>query len=105
MKSKETQLQKSCLAWFRFQYPNIARLLISATPENNPGVSDLILLYSNGFYPYLCFRFDKDERDAILGTKEWQHSIESVGGRYLVVSNFDGFREAVNDYFKEGIKF
>ena len=50
-------------------------------------------------------RFDTEERDAILGAKEWQHSIESVGGRYLVVSNFDGFREAVNDYFKEGIKF
>lgn len=98
-------MKELCLAWFRFQYPNVARLLISATTRDNPGVADLILLYSNGFYPYLCFRFDKDERDAILGAKEWQHSIESVGGRYLVVSNFDGFREAVNDYFKEGIKF
>ena len=82
-------MKELCLAWFRFQYPNIARLLISATTENYPGVADLILLYSNGFYPYLCFRFDTEERNTILGTKEWQHSIESVGGRYLVVSNFD----------------
>lgn len=120
MKTGESKLQKACVKWFRLQYPKY-KLLLFSVPNGGtrdaitaanlkaegvvPGVADLILLYSNGFYPYLCFRFDTEERNTILGANKWQHSIESVGGRYLVVSNFDGFREAVNDYFKEGIKF
>lgn len=112
------KIQETCVAWLRMEHPKLAKLLISTTepainPYTNsklmskgmvPGTAQLILLYSNGMYPFLCIEIKRGEtRD--INRIEWQHEVEKVGGRYLVVKTFDGFREAVNQYLREGIKF
>lgn len=48
---------------------------------------------------------DLSDGNRKLDSIEWQHEVEKFGCRYLVVKTFDGFREAVNDYLSEGIKF
>lgn len=120
MKTKESQLQKACVRWFQLQYPK-HKLLLFAVPNGGkrnaitaanlkaegviPGVSDLILLYSNGMYPYLCIEMKFGKNKQQESQIEWQQAVEKAGGKYLVIRTFDGFREAVKEYFSNAILF
>lgn len=120
MKSKETQLQKSCVRWFRLQYRRYNKLLF-AVPNGGkrdpitasrlkaegvvPGVSDLIFLYPNGIYPFLCIEMKYGKNEQSEHQKEWQEDVESVGGLYLVINSFDSFKTAINNYIRNGMKF
>ncbi len=120
MKSRETQLQKSCVRWFRLQYRRYKKLLF-AVPNGGkrnaitasrlkaegvvPGVSDLIFLYPNGIYPFLCIEMKYGNNEQSEHQKEWQEDVESVGGLYLVINSFDSFKTAINNYIRNGMKF
>lgn len=120
MKSRETQLQKSCVRWFRMQYRRYNKLLF-AVPNGGkrdpitasrlkaegvvPGVSDLIFLYPNGIYPFLCIEMKYGKNEQSEHQKEWQEDVESVGGLYLVINSFDSFKTAINNYIRTGMKF
>lgn len=120
MKTEESRLQKACVKWFRLQYPKYKRLLI-AVPNGGKrdvitavnlkaegverGASDLILLVSNGMHPYFCIEMKFGKNKQQESQIEWQQDVERVGGKYMVIRTFNGFREAIKDYFSTAILF
>lgn len=111
----ESTIQKSCVSWFRLQYPSIGRLLF-AVPNGGArnareaaimkgegvtaGVSDLILLYGSGNYNALCIEFktlSKSSKQTPL-QKEWQALAEQYGNKYVVCRSFEDFQQEVQNY-------
>ncbi len=115
MRHPESQLQRSCITWFRLQYPAIGRLCF-AVPNGGArsvieakimkgqgvvaGVSDLILLKHSGNRQYssLCIALKAGKGKQTEAQKRWQELAELHGNKYVVCRSFDEFREAVNDY-------
>lgn len=112
---EESHLQRQCVAWFRFQYPKLARLLF-AVPNGGgrskveagimkaegvtAGVSDLILLVPRGGHGALCIEMKTDSRGSRQSEaqKEWQKDVESQGYLYVVVRTLDEFMKVVRHY-------
>lgn len=112
---QESTLQKTCVAWFRAQYPDHA-LMLFAVPNGGgrsrteaaimkaegvtAGVADLILLESRGGYGSLCIEMktcDKSSRQS-ASQKAWQNAAEDAGNKYVVVRSFDEFRALMYEY-------
>lgn len=112
---EESHLQRQCVAWFRLQYPKLARLLF-AVPNGGgrskveagimkaegvtAGVSDLILLVPRGGHGALCIEMKTDSRGSRQSEaqKEWQKDVESQGYMYVVVRTLDEFMKVVRHY-------
>lgn len=112
---QESDLQRTCVAWFRAQYPDHA-LMLFAVPNGGgrsriegavmngegvtAGVADLILLEARGGYGSLCIEMktgDKSSRQR-PSQKVWQEAAERAGNRYVVVKSFEAFRATVSQY-------
>lgn len=116
MKSKEAQLQASCLTWFRMQYPAYAgiifaipnggsRNIIEATNLKRQGVTagvaDVILLLYNTKYNSLCIEFKYGKGKQTEAQKEFQKQVEKYGNKYIIVNSFDDFVNQINTYIDE----
>lgn len=111
----ESALQRSCVAWFRLQYPEHAPLLF-AVPNGGrrsrteaaimkaegvtAGVSDLILLEARGGYGALCLEAKRESKESrqSISQKEWQKATERMGNRYEVFRTFEEFKAIVDEY-------
>ena len=112
---QESTLQKSCVSWFRAQYPDHA-LMLFAVPNGGgrsriegaimkgegvtAGVADLILLEARGGYGSLCIEMktrDKSSRQS-PSQKAWQEAARKAGNLYAVVRDFEAFQAIVRDY-------
>lgn len=115
MRHLESALQKDCVQWFRYQYPRLARLLFSVPNGGKrgrveaailkaegavSGVSDLILLVSNGSYNSLCIEMKQGKGKQSENQKEWQKAAELHNNKYVVCNSFESFTETVKDYLK-----
>ena len=112
---QESNLQKTCVAWFRAQYPDHA-LMLFAVPNGGgrsriesaimkgegvtAGVADLILLEARGGYGSLCIEMKTRDRASKQrpSQKAWQESAERAGNKYAVVRTFEAFRDLVKEY-------
>ena len=112
---QESTLQKTCVAWFRSQYPDHA-LMLFAVPNGGgrsriegavmkgegvtAGVADLILLEARGGYGSLCIEMKTREKGSKQrpSQKVWQEAAERAGNRYVVVRSFEAFRALVSEY-------
>ncbi|MGV4404947.1 VRR-NUC domain-containing protein [Ornithobacterium rhinotracheale] len=115
MKKLESNLQSTCVRWFRYAYPRL-RLSLFAVPNGGSrnvreasrlkkegvvaGVADLILLTPNDEFGALCIEMkvgkNKQTENQILFQKE----AERNGNKYIVVRSFDEFQDVINDYLK-----
>ena len=111
----ESVLQRSCVAWFRAQYPGHA-LMLFAVPNGGArsaaeagimkaegvtaGVSDLILLESRGGWGALCLEAKTTRRGSGQSERQriWQAAAEDAGNRYEVFRTFEEFVAVVRDY-------
>jgi len=112
---EESNLQKTCVAWFRAQYPDHA-LMLFAVPNGGgrsriesaimkgegvtAGVADLILLEARGGYGSLCIEMkirDKASKQR-PSQKAWQEATERAGNHYVVIRSFEAFRAVVTEY-------
>ena len=128
MRHAESDIQQSCVAWFRWQYPNYSKLLF-AVPNGGArsaveasimsgegvlaGVADMLLLVPSRKYHGLCMEFKRtairyvDGKRHVLKTyqsqpqKEWQAAVESVGYKYVVVRSLEEFIKLINNYFSD----
>lgn len=115
MRHLESALQKDCVQWFRYQYPRLARLLFSVPNGGKrgkveaailkaegavSGVSDLILLVSNGVYHSLCIEMKQGKGKQSENQKEWQKAAELYNNKYVVCNSFENFTETVKNYLK-----
>ena len=112
---QESTLQRTCVAWFRAQYPEHA-LMLFAVPNGGgrsriegaimkgegvtAGVADLILLEARGGYGSLCIEMKTRDKASKQrpSQKAWQEAAEKAGNKYAVIRTFEAFRELVTDY-------
>lgn len=112
---QESTLQRTCVSWFRAQYPDHA-LMLFAVPNGGgrsriegaimkgegvtAGVADLILLEARGGYGSLCIEMKTREKGSKQrpSQKAWQEAAERSGNRYVVVRSFEAFRALVGEY-------
>ena len=117
MRNKEEEhLQINCISWFDYQYPKLQKLLF-AVPNGGSrnkleavnlkkqgvraGVSDLVLLYQNNKYPFLCLEFKAKKGVQSTEQKEFQKSVESIGGLYVLIRSFDEFKIIIEKYLSD----
>ena len=112
---QESTLQKTCVAWFRAQYPDHA-LMLFAVPNGGgrsriegavmkgegvtAGVADLLLLEARGGWGSLCIEMKTRDKSSKQrpSQKAWQEATERAGNRYVVVRSFEAFRALVSEY-------
>jgi hypothetical protein len=113
MRHIESNLQQSCVTWFRLQYPKLSWLLF-AVPNGGgrrkveaaimrvegvmPGVSDLLLLVPSCGFHALCIEMKTSTGRQSEAQKNWQKSVEEFGYLYVVCRSFEEFASAVNHY-------
>ena len=108
----ESQIQQSCVKWFRLQFPEIG-LLLFAVPNGGArnkreagilkgegvtaGVADMILLKPSGGFASLCIEFKTEEKGSTQREtqKQWQKAAEAAGNKYVICRSFDDFRKEV----------
>ena len=114
---EESQTQRQCVAWFRLQYPEHAKLLF-AVPNGGArsrveaaimkaegvtaGVSDLIFLEPRGGYGALCIEMKREDKSSRQSArqKEWQKAVEEAGNVYAIAKSFDDFVAIMNSYMQ-----
>lgn len=117
MRHDESNLQIACVRWFRLQFPSIAPLLFSVPNGGRrdavtgailkaegavAGVSDLLLLFSNGVHQGLCIEMKTAKGRQSTAQKEWQKAVEKAGYKYAVVRSFEQFAALISDYIIDG---
>lgn len=112
---EESQIQQSCVRWFRMQFPDIA-LLLFAVPNGGArnkreagilkgegvtaGVADVILLKPSGGFASLCVEFKTEDKGSNQRDtqKRWQEVAETAGNKYVICRSFDDFYREVRSY-------
>ena len=112
---EESQIQQSCVRWFRLQFPDIA-LLLFAVPNGGArnkreagilkgegvtaGVADIILLKPSGGFASLCIEFKTEDKGSTQRDtqKRWQEVAETAGNKYVICRSFDDFYREVRSY-------
>jgi hypothetical protein len=115
MKNVESKIQQACVKWFRYQYPEYAKIMFSVPnggQRNNitgailkaegalAGVSDLILLLPNDEYHYLCIEMKAPKGRQQESQKEFQKQVVKFGGKYVLCYSIDEFISEVKSYIK-----
>ena len=112
----EAQLQKNCVNWFDFQYPD-KRLLLHHSPNGGyrnsiegalfkamgtrAGFPDLILLEPHGGHPFLAIEMKSGKGRQTEYQKQYEAILKKVGAEYFVVRSLDEFIKIINDYLKQ----
>lgn len=112
----ESQLQKSCVMWFRLQYPRL-RYLLFAVPNGGArsavtgailkaegvlaGVADLLLLVPSREYHGLCIEMKTAKGRQSTTQKQWERAVTLHGYKYIVCRSFTDFVKEINEYLSE----
>ena len=111
----ESQLQHSCLTWFRLQYPSLSRMLF-AVPNGGKrdartgaqmkyegavrGVADLILLIPKKGFASLCIEMKTPKGRQSEEQIKWQNEAEKYRNRSIVCHSLNECMYEVNSYLK-----
>lgn len=108
MKQHESTLQKSCVKWFKLQYP---KEIIFAVPNGSSrnlleavrlkaegtlaGVSDLIVIFPNKIlFIELKYGKGKQTEHQLL----FEQKIKSKGFDYYLINSFESFKELITKF-------
>lgn len=115
MRKVESDLQCGCVAWFRYQYPEFARLLFSVPNGGSRnvieaarlkregvvrGVADLLLLVPKKGFHGLCIEMKTRVGRQSEHQREWQKEVEQQGYRYAVCKSVAEFMNEINNYLR-----
>lgn len=111
----ESQIQHSCLQWFRLQYPALS-LLLFAVPNGGKrdsksgarmkyegvisGVADLILLIPKKGFASLCIEMKTPKGEQSESQRKWQGAAERANNKYVVCRSLMEFMNEVNSYLR-----
>lgn len=111
----ESQLQHSCLQWFRIQYPSLF-LMLFAVPNGGKrdaktgalmkyegvlrGVADLILLIPKKGFASLCIEMKTPKGAQSDFQREWQKEAEKYRNKYVICHSLEEFMNEINSYLK-----
>lgn len=112
----ESNLQKSCVRWFRLQYPKLASLLF-AVPNGGArnavtgailkaegvtkGVADLLLLVPNKQYHGLCIEMKTPKGHQSPSQQDWQEDVEWAGYKYVICRTAEEFIREITRYLRD----
>jgi len=122
MASPEYQLQKTCITWFRFQYPRL-RMALFAIPNSNdmsalnrskaaqvmgklkcsglvPGVADLFFAVPSSGRHGLFIEMKAPRGRQSVSQKEFEKAALQNGYGYTIVDNFEQFQETIEEYLE-----
>jgi len=113
----EDRLQISCVRWFRYQYPALAKVLIHCPNGGSrnlieasklkqmgvtAGVSDLILLYQQNGYGSLCIELKDGKKGRQSKSQHyWEMVAMTLGNKYVICRSVDEFMKEVNEYLNQ----
>ena len=115
MRHLEDQLQKSCIRFFDYQYPNLKNRLhhspnggkrnqVEAAKFKAMGVRagfpDLILLHPNKFYPFMGIELKTEKGRQSEHQKEYQKIFEEIGAKYVIVRSLEEFMTEITNYIE-----
>lgn len=114
--NEEHKIQCAQIRYIRAMHPELERVLF-AVPNGQKrtksqtawlheegmvnGVSDIILLKPNKFYPYLCIENKTPKGKQSPEQKLFQQAVESQGGKYVIVRSLDEFVKVIENYLKD----
>jgi hypothetical protein len=111
MRHNESKLQKSCVQWFRYQYPNLVLFSIPNgihTSETQAriakeegvtaGVADLFLMLGNSKYNGLFIEMKYGKGKQSEKQLWFENKCREKGYFYVICNDFYGFINTVNDY-------
>ena len=116
MRHNESEMQRDCVRWFRYQYSQHGGMLIGipngvATTERQgailkaegmlAGVADLLLLLPAQGYTLLAIEMKTDKGRQSPRQQAWQQEAERHGIRYALVRSFDEFINIVEPYMRD----
>lgn len=116
MRHNESEMQRACVRWYRYRYPQHASMLIGipngvATTERQgailkaegmlAGVADLLLLLPAQGYTMLAIEMKTDKGRQSPRQQAWQQEAERHGIRYEVVRSFDEFNYLIEPYMRD----
>lgn len=116
MRHTESQIQRACVTYFRYQYPKLSRLLFHPKNEGHgsrisgaiakaegvvAGVPDLILAVPNSEHHMLCIEMKAPGGRQSKSQKEWQRIAEMVGAQYVIVKDLSAFVDIVGLYLSK----
>lgn len=116
MRHNESEMQRACVRWFRYIYPQHALMLIGIpngvrTTERQvailkaegmlAGVADLLLLLPAMGYTMLAIEMKTDKGRQSPRQQAWQQEAERHGIRYEVVRSFDEFNYLIEPYMRD----
>ena len=111
----ESKLQIACVRWYRYQYPEAARLLIhvpnggyrNATEAKRlmaegvvAGVADLVLFIPRHGYHALFIELKIGKNKQSTPQKEWEQATKEQGYAYKVVYTLEEFMNLIELYLK-----
>lgn len=116
MRHIESEIQKSCITWFRLQYRHLGKVIF-AVPNGGhrnareaaimkaegvtPGVADVILLVARHGFNSLCIEFKTEKGRQTELQKEWQEQAEKNGNKYIICRSFVDFKKYIDDYLSD----
>ena len=106
---KENEMLPMMVSWFRENYPEISPLMVHVPRANKTlekkgatyGSADIILLYPTNGYSSLCLQILGRAERVTEQQKRWRALVENDGNKCVVVRDFEGFANAVEDYLSE----
>lgn len=116
MRHLEDQLQKNCIRWFDYQYPELKKRLhhspnggrrdnIEAAKFKamgvRPGFPDLLFLHPNRFYPFMGLELKTEKGRQSEHQKEYQKTFEEIGAKYVIVRSIEEFMKEINSYLED----
>lgn len=109
----ESQIQHSCIEWFRLQYPTLS-LLLFAVPNGGkrdavtgarmkyegviPGTADLILLLPKKGFASLCIEMKTPKGKQSENQIAWQRAAQRYKNKYVICRSLEEFMNEVNLY-------
>lgn len=113
MRNIESRIQRSCVMWFRMQYPRLGSLLF-AVPNGGArsvvtgailksegvvaGVADLLLLVPSRGFHGLCIEMKTAKGRQSQTQKQWEKAVALQGYKYIVCRSFADFVKEINTY-------
>ena len=109
----ESKMQIACVRWFRLQFPQLAKCLISIPNGGQrgkyeaaimkaegivAGASDLFLFVPSKRYHGLAIEMKTAKGRQSPSQKEWQQVIQTRGYHYIVVRSFEQFVREITAY-------
>lgn len=108
---EESRIQKSCVKWFRSQYP---KLILFAIPNGGKrglieasimkaegvlaGVPDLLLLYPSNGYNGLFIEMKTEKGDTNPNQRKMIPLIQEAGYQVFICRSFNDFKQQVESY-------